>query len=87
MVQQAKGVDERSAHAEPDAPAWSLGSPGGGAGPREVDARYLRGTWQVDQGHQLVRQVAGEQCSACWFAQVRRFCGQCPVGLSVRWAA
>ncbi len=23
------------------------GSPGGGAGPREVDARYFRGTWQV----------------------------------------
>ncbi len=33
-------------------------SPGGGAGPREVDARYLRGTWQVDQGHQLGWQVA-----------------------------
>ena len=32
------------------------GSPGGGAGPREVDARYLRGTWQVDQGHQPGRQ-------------------------------
>ena len=30
----------------------------GGAGPREVDARYLRGTWQVDQGHRLGRQVA-----------------------------
>lgn len=24
--------------------------------------------------------------SACWFAQVRRFCGRCP-WLSVRWAA
>ena len=34
------------------------GSPGGGAGRREVDARYLWGTWQVDQGHQLGRQVA-----------------------------
>ena len=34
------------------------GSPGGGAGPREVDARYLRGTWQVDQRHQPGRQVA-----------------------------
>jgi hypothetical protein len=34
------------------------GSPCGGAGPREVDARYLRGTWQADQDHQLGRQVA-----------------------------
>jgi Uncharacterized protein conserved in bacteria (DUF2252) len=28
----------------------------------------------------------GAQSSACWFAQVRRFCGRCP-WLSVRWAA
>ena len=28
----------------------------------------------------------GAQGSACWFAQVRRFCGQCP-WLSVRWGA
>ena len=28
----------------------------------------------------------GAQSSACWFAQVRWFCGQCP-WLSVRWAA
>jgi hypothetical protein len=28
-------------------------SPGGGVGPREVDVGYLRGTWQVDQGHQF----------------------------------
>jgi hypothetical protein len=116
------------------------GSPGGGVGPREVDARYLRGTWQVDQGHRLGRQIAvvlawpvapvrhllavcgyrvsadsagavsvrvtaaadewfvrlgtrslwldalGGTGSARWFAQVRRFCGQCP-WLSVRWAA
>ena len=116
------------------------GSPGGGAGLREVDARYLRGTWQVDHDHRLGRQVAvvlawpvtrcaiclrcagigcrrmvpgpyrygviagewfvrlasahvrpgwmrlGAQSSACWFAQVRRFCGRCP-WLSVRWAA
>src|SRR5271166_1443271 len=34
------------------------GSPGGGAGPREVDARYIRGISQVDQGHRLGRQVA-----------------------------
>ena len=34
------------------------GSPGGGVGPRKVDARYLRGTWQVDQGHRPGRQVA-----------------------------
>jgi hypothetical protein len=125
--------------AESDALAWSLGSPGGGVGPREVDARYLRGTWQVDQGHRPGRQVAvvlawqvtryaicfavcgyrvsadspgavsvrvtaadqrfvrlGTRSpwrdalvgtgSARWFAQVRRFRGQCP-WLSVRWVA
>jgi hypothetical protein len=45
--------------------------PGGGVGPREVDVRYLRGTRQVDQGHQLGRQVAVvlawqvTQCAIC----------------------
>src|SRR6266516_2592479 len=36
--------------AESDAPAWSLcwPAPGGGAGLREVDARYIGGTSQVD---------------------------------------
>ena len=32
------------------------------------------------------RDALGVQSSACWFAQVRRFCGQCP-WLSVRRAA
>jgi hypothetical protein len=47
------------------------GWPCGGAGPREVDARYLRGTWQVDQGHQFGRQVPVvlarqvTQCAIC----------------------
>jgi len=27
--------------------------PYGGAGPREVDARYLWGTWEVEQCHQF----------------------------------
>jgi hypothetical protein len=39
--------------AESDGSAWPLGSPDGGAGPREVDVRYLRGTWQVGQCHQF----------------------------------
>jgi hypothetical protein len=38
--------------AESDASAWPLGSPDGGAGPREVDARYLGGTWQAGQCRQ-----------------------------------
>ena len=33
--------------AESDGLAWPLGSPGGGAGPQEVDAGYLRGTSQA----------------------------------------
>ena len=73
-VQHAQGVDERSAHSEPDAPAWSLGSPGGGAGSREVGARYLRGTWKVDQGHQLVRQVA---VVLAWQATRYAICSRC----------
>jgi hypothetical protein len=45
----------RAYQPESDASAWSPGLARGGAGPREVDARYLRGAWQVDQGHQLGR--------------------------------
>jgi hypothetical protein len=51
-------ADEVLISAESDSSAWSLELTRGGAGPRKVDARYLRGTWQVDQGHQFGRQVA-----------------------------
>ena len=51
-------VEAIRSSAESDASAWSLGLARGGVGPREEDVRYLRGTWQVDQGHQLGRQVA-----------------------------
>ena len=34
----------------------------------------------------ILRDALGAQSSACWFAQVRRFCGQCP-WLSVQWTA
>ncbi len=37
---------------------WGWPAPGGGAGPREVDGRYLRGNSQVHRGHERCWQIA-----------------------------
>jgi len=57
MPRRSKGTHS-SRHS--DARAWSRSSPapGGGAGLREVDARYIGGTSQVDGGHSLASPAA-----------------------------
>jgi len=57
----------------------SWGSLGGGTGPREVDAGYLRGTWQVDQGHQLVRLAVSTSFGPTYYFD------SAPPGLSLLW--
>ena len=67
----SEAADGESAPLQPRS-AGRWGSPGGGAGPREVDARYLRGTWKVDQGHQPGRQVV-----VCRAGLARKAAGLC----------
>src|SRR5882757_3350933 len=68
-----RGGDRAAAHLDPGASrsppyqtrigcarvvVWGWPAPGGGAGLREVDGRYLRGSSQVDRGHEPCWQIA-----------------------------
>jgi hypothetical protein len=53
---------------------WGWPAPGGGAGLREVDGRYLRGTPQVERGHVPCWQVAARMA---WHVMRYASCPRC----------
>ena len=79
-------------------PATTVTKPLTSGTSRNTQRRSTGGGCQVPLGYMAGRSVSPVRCAfasgwvrsgrgdACWFAQVRRFCGQCP-WLSVGWAA
>src|ERR1017187_9951137 len=59
---------------------WGCPAPGGGAGLREVDGRYLRGTPQVERGHVPCWQVAARMA---WHVMRYASCPRCPRAASL----
>ena len=59
---------------------WGWPAPGGVAGLREVDGRYLRGSSQVDRGHEPCWQIAARMAR---HVMRRASCPRCPRAASL----